>query len=86
MSECENCFFWKQHEGKEARLEGTCKRFPPVFISLLAEHLHCARPNEGIVSACLESNHAWIQPTTDIEDWCGEWKAKEDSQAEVESK
>lgn len=74
---CSNCQFWDRHTGGidgELRIEGACRRFPPVLSEALTEDKVRSLPEEGVPHACIESNYAWIFPITEEDEWCGEWR------------
>lgn len=59
---CVNCLHWQElTQAQDEVRHGVCRRFPPVIVSVTDE--------EGNVSPCA------IQPPTDPQDLCGEWKA-----------
>ncbi len=63
---CGNCKFWDVLEMWSGDPQGECHRFPPHFFPLMARDY----------KECL-SNGAWILPVTSDDDWCGEFKAKD---------
>ena len=62
---CENCKFWDDDLGNN---DGICHRYPPQYTLLM-----CNGPESTSVEDCDQGT--W--PITDINDWCGEFKEKQ---------
>lgn len=65
---CETCRFWEPYNDF-----GYCRRFPPVNLAVNRDNYH-------------ESDHPPLeaaQPATEPDDWCGEWKAKDETLSHV---
>lgn len=78
MSEprCETCRFWDGEPAENVDSEATCRRFPPTLnttvVDLWAED-HC----DGDVEAP-HNAFAWVFPTVNADDWCGEHQPKQE--------
>ncbi len=75
--QCDGCKFWKHREDKDdIEPIGHCRRFPPSLASLEEE------PGEPAKNAAsiLEPYHFRF-PVTFHDDWCGEFKPKQNSVA-----
>ena len=77
---CESCRFWdpidENHPIVESRHcnageAGDCRRYPPVMIQDF-------RVEVGVGIELYEAPFGWLQPMTNPEAWCGEYKRKEE--------
>jgi hypothetical protein len=63
---CESCLFWEESKFLcpiNGAIKGNCCRFPPILIQAMVRNWDDA--NEASV---------WIYPTTESDEWCGEFK------------
>ncbi len=65
LPSCSSCLFYKDMTSREDAIEwGYCRRYPPTP--------HATTTDDGV-----EDYASMSPPVHPVEDWCGEWKAKQ---------
>ena len=67
---CEDCKFWEERTGTS---EGYCHRNAPICYFYRWKDVEHNMLDDALTSAA-----AW--PSTELDDWCGEFQSKEKSQ------
>lgn len=77
MSEkrCGDCQFWEE-EGENTG-DGQCHRYPPV-LNLVALKWWVRHRKMGVGEVAMKSL-PWYRPVADCDDWCGEFRPREES-------
>lgn len=69
---CETCAFYVRN--REHDINGECRRFPTVWPTEF--------DNGEVGLICYRAQ--WCYPPVDQDEWCGEWRKKEDIKKEDE--
>jgi len=70
---CETCRFWEPKDRARLALDGECRRAPPTAFFGMKRWLKSSDDHDS--REFVESHF----PQTYSDDWCGEWKPKNDA-------
>ena len=74
---CDNCRFFNSSDIADGY--AACRRYPPVLSEWMAKDFTEKEEREEEGASAVYHAQSWIFPQMRADNWCGEWKPKEDA-------